>query len=48
MYACTMGKMKRNAGYQTTFVPDEVEPDQELWGGAYKTNFLRSIIFIIS
>ena len=30
-----MGKMKQNAGYQTTFAPDEVEPDQALWGGVY-------------
>ena len=30
-----MGKMQQNAGYQTTFVTDEVKPDQELWGGGY-------------
>ena len=42
-----MGKIKHNAGYQTTVVPDEVEPDQELWGGGYSTDFLHSIIFII-
>ena len=35
MYVCTMGKMKRNAGYQTTVVPDELEPDQALWGRGY-------------
>ena len=27
MYFCIMVKMKRNAGHQATFVPDEVEPD---------------------
>ena len=42
-----MGKIKKNAGYQTTFVPDEVEPDWALWGGGYETDFLRCIIFII-
>ena len=40
-------KIKKNVGYQTTFVPDEVEPDQALWDGGYKTDFLHSVIFII-